>query len=323
MTLLQSPKITRLTNVDFLDSNRFAALCSNEPAPGIKEEQESTLPLRRERPIASSPRVDKIPISHVSLSCASLSSGRTSVPMLASQRPVPSTRIEPSQQLSAPTVASIPRTKLQTHPSPLGLQAEDQFVGPSSPSSAANRVSPGFNTAAPYLSLISPQEPAQPTLPLLPIPPDPLLIPCLATLPIHPSFDFNSLTSPKSSGPKSRQLAPPIPTNSDIFNHDDPMCYIVKTASGKIFSIAAEIAAANTKSTTRPVGNVLIPGPASEYGVVKGKVDRSMLGRRRGERVSLWEETELESEEEEEKGEEWLGEEEGFVSTLFESCLPL
>ena len=96
------------------------------------------------------------------------------------------------------------------------------------------------------------------------------------------------------------------------------MCHIVRTANGKIFSIAAEIAAANTQSTMRPVGNVLIPGPAKKFGEVKGKIDRKKSNRRSREHVNPLEEVEDESEEEGEE-EEWLGTDEGFWKQQFDN----
>ena len=83
--------------------------------------------------------------------------------------------------------------------------------------------------------------------------------------------------------------------------------------------MAAEIAAANEKSTMRPVGNFLVPGHAKKSGELRGKVDRKKLSRRSGDYVESREGTESESEEEEGGGEEWLGEDEGFVSTSSEN----
>ena len=80
--------------------------------------------------------------------------------------------------------------------------------------------------------------------------------------------------------------------------------------------MAAEIAAANERSAVKPVGSVLIPGAASKFGEVKGRVDRTKLNRTSGEYVNSREDTEDESDEEEEEAEEWLGKDEGFVSTL-------
>lgn len=93
---------------------------------------------------------------------------------------------------------------------------------------------------------------------------------------------------------------------------------IVRTRSGKIFCIAAEIAAANKKSTVRPVGHVLVPGTTKKVDEVKGGIDRKMSDCRSGEYMDSPEEMEDESEEEGGEGEEWLGKEEGFVSTLSE-----
>lgn len=94
---------------------------------------------------------------------------------------------------------------------------------------------------------------------------------------------------------------------------------IVRTTSGKIFSIAAEIAAANAKSTMRPVGKVLIPGPAKKFCEVKGKIDREESKRRSGKYVSSPEEMEDESEDEQGEGEEWLGKDRDFWKQQFET----
>ena len=79
--------------------------------------------------------------------------------------------------------------------------------------------------------------------------------------------------------------------------------------------MAAEIAAANEKSAVKPVGSVLIPGIATKFGAVKGRVDRTKLDRMSGEYVNSREDSEDESDEEEGEAEEWLGKDEGFVST--------
>ena len=80
--------------------------------------------------------------------------------------------------------------------------------------------------------------------------------------------------------------------------------------------MAAEIAAANEKSAMKPVGSVLIPGAATKFGAVKGRVDRTKLNRTSGEYVNSREDSGDESNEEEGEAEEWLGKDEGFVSTL-------
>ena len=80
--------------------------------------------------------------------------------------------------------------------------------------------------------------------------------------------------------------------------------------------MSAEIAAANKRSALKPVGSVLIPGAATKFGEVKGRVDRTKLDRTCGEYVDSREDTEDESDEEEGEAEEWLGKDEGFVSTL-------
>ena len=82
--------------------------------------------------------------------------------------------------------------------------------------------------------------------------------------------------------------------------------------------MAAEIAAANERTVVKPVGSVIIPGAARKRGGVKGRVDRTKLDRTSGEYVNSREDTEGEGESDEEEGEaeEWLGKDEGFVSTL-------
>ena len=91
------------------------------------------------------------------------------------------------------------------------------------------------------------------------------------------------------------------------------MHHVVRTIRGKIFWMAAEIAATNERSTLKPVGSVLIPRPAEKTGEMKGKIDRTKLDRTRGEHVNSREDTEDESDREEEEAEEWLGKDEGFV----------
>ena len=86
--------------------------------------------------------------------------------------------------------------------------------------------------------------------------------------------------------------------------------------------MAAEIAAANEKSAMKPVGSVLIPGAATKFGAVKGRVDRTKLDRTCGEYVNSREDSEDESDEEGE-AEEWLGKDEGFVSTLSDLLFPV
>ena len=334
--------------------NRFAILRPKESAPGTQEERERTLPLdpsfRCEGPIALHPRMDIVPTSQASssekLKDKSLASSsraipyskRASIPTLAPHSPSKSISIEPDQQPSAPTAASIWPTKPQPQSSPLVLQVGAQSARSSRTSPKSTRVSPDFDTAAPHLSLLAPQSaptlpsppmpqspppspPPSPPLAALPSPPipqDPMSIPSLATLPIHPSLDFRSLTSPKYTGPKPRQFMPPIPTSSDIFRSDDPMGHIVQKRSGKFFSFAAEIAAANEKSKMRPVGNVLVPGPAKKFGEIKEKIDREKLDPRSGEYVTSPEQMEDESEEEGGEGDEWLGKDERFWEQPFE-----
>ena len=96
------------------------------------------------------------------------------------------------------------------------------------------------------------------------------------------------------------------------------MRHIVRSTGGKIFSIAAEIAAANEKSTLRPVGSVLVPGPAKKFGEVKGKMDREKSDCRSGEYVKSPEKMEDEGGEEGGEGDEWLGKDEGFWKQPFE-----
>ena len=97
---------------------------------------------------------------------------------------------------------------------------------------------------------------------------------------------------------------------------------IVKTVSGKIFHMAAEIAATNAKSKMNLIGNVLIPGPAKRFGKVKGKIDRKDLGRGSRKCAYLVEYVEDESDEEEGEeggeGEGWVGKDEGFWKQPFE-----
>ena len=91
---------------------------------------------------------------------------------------------------------------------------------------------------------------------------------------------------------------------------------MVRTTSGKIFCIAAEVAAANGRSTVRPAGNVLVPGPVKESDEVQREMDGKKLDRGSGDCVDPPEKTEDESDEEEGEGEEWLGKEDGFVSAV-------
>ena len=113
------------------------------------------------------------------------------------------------------------------------------------------------------------------------------------------------------------QFAVSKPTSSDNFDDDDSLHHIVRTMRGKIFWMAAEIAAANERSAVKPVGSVLIPGAAKRFGEVKGRVDRTKLNRTSGDYVNSREDTEDESDEEGE-AEEWIGKDEDFVSTLFD-----
>lgn len=89
------------------------------------------------------------------------------------------------------------------------------------------------------------------------------------------------------------------------------MRHIVRTASGRILSIAAEIAAANEKSAARPVGNVLVPGPARKFREVKGKIDREKCHESK-EYVNSPNQMEDGSDGEDGEGEGWLGKDQGF-----------
>ena len=100
------------------------------------------------------------------------------------------------------------------------------------------------------------------------------------------------------------------------------MRHIVRTTSGKIFSIAAEIAAVNARSTLRPVGMVLFPEPEVRVGKMRGKMKRKKTirsYRKSGDTTKQ----EDESEEDKEDGEGWQGKEEGFVSTISLSFTPV
>ena len=92
---------------------------------------------------------------------------------------------------------------------------------------------------------------------------------------------------------------------------------IVRSTKGKIFLIAAEIAAANEKSTMRPVSNVLVPGPAKKFGETKGKTDSKKSDCRSGEYLNSPEKMEDEGGEGGD-GDEWLGKDEGFWKQAFE-----
>ena len=91
------------------------------------------------------------------------------------------------------------------------------------------------------------------------------------------------------------------------------MRHVVRTTSGKIFTIAAEIAAANEKCRMRPVGKILIPGPANKLEEVKEKIDRRNLDHEGEEYVNSHEDMKYGSE-----GEGWLGKDEGFWEQPFE-----
>ena len=101
------------------------------------------------------------------------------------------------------------------------------------------------------------------------------------------------------------------------------MRHIVRTPSGKIFTIAAEIAAMNKKAMMSPGGKILIPEPASKFGEMTGEIDGRKLDYGSEEYVNSPEEmkygsegdygeAEGEGEDGNEEGEEWLGKDEGF-----------
>lgn len=303
--------------------NRFAVLHPKEPAPGVLEKRESTLPLDpsfgRERPMTLSFQTNIIstdrPSSSKDESLAPTSSptpgsNRPSTPRLSRTSPSISAPIESKQQPSTLAAASVPRTKPLAQPPPLVLQLGAQAAQSPMLSSPPNLISLSNTIAATHFSILT--RDAAPSLPSPPIPPDPMATPSLASLPIPPCFDFKHLTSPQSCEPANGQFSPPKPTSCDIFGKDDSAHHIVKTTSGKIFWMAAEIAAANERSKMKPVGKVLISKPAQKTGKVKGKIDRKKLNRKCGEYVGSREDTEDESEEDGE-GEEWLGKEEHFV----------
>ena len=91
---------------------------------------------------------------------------------------------------------------------------------------------------------------------------------------------------------------------------------LVKSTSGRIFTIAAEIAAANMHSTTKPVGVVMFPGSAKRIRKVKVGTKRKKLKDVGASPVNPPEEM---GEESGEDRDGWMGKEEGFVSALSES----
>ena len=105
-------------------------------------------------------------------------------------------------------------------------------------------------------------------------------------------------------------------TSSDHFHSDDPMHDLVKGTSGRIFAIAAEIAAANMHSAMKPVGVVMLPVSAKRIRKIKGRTKRKKLRIAEAAPVNPPEEIGDDSGEE---GDDWLGREEGFVSALSES----
>lgn len=96
------------------------------------------------------------------------------------------------------------------------------------------------------------------------------------------------------------------------------MRHVVRTTSGKIFTIAAEIAAANEKCSMRPVGKILIPGPANKLEEAKEKIDRRNLDHEGEGYVNSHEDMKYGSEGEDREGEGWLGKDEGFWEQPFE-----
>ena len=91
---------------------------------------------------------------------------------------------------------------------------------------------------------------------------------------------------------------------------------LVKSTSGRIFAIAAEIAAANMHSAMKPVGVVILPGSAKKIRKIKRRTKRKRLKVVGASSVNPPEEMGDESGEE---GDEWQGKEKWFVSALSES----
>ena len=241
-------------------------------------------------------------------------SKRPPTPSLPSHAPVKSSRVETSRQSSTLTTANISRTKPHLQRPPLVLRTDTHSVQCCEPPSGSDHIPSAFDTAASHISIFTKDNP--PKLPIPPIPQDPLSIPTLATLPIHPSLDLKSFTDPKSLGPVCRQFASPTATSSDNFHSNDPMHDLVKSTSGRIFAIAAEIAAANMHSAMKPVGVVMLPASAKRIRKIKGRTKRKKLKNARAASVSSPEEVGDESGEEVDG---WLGKEEGFVSALSKS----
>ena len=92
---------------------------------------------------------------------------------------------------------------------------------------------------------------------------------------------------------------------------------LVKRTSGRIFAIAAEIAAANMRSAMKPVGVVILPGSAKRIRKIKGRTRRKRL---KDVGVSSVNPPEEMGDESGEEGDGWLGREEGFVSALSKSA---
>ena len=324
--------------------NRFAVLRPTEPAPVTQEKQESiihqsssfrhkrfvTPPVQTHTPPADRPSSSgKVKDRSLAPTSPTITfTKRPTTPRPTPHTPTKWTSTESDQQPIAPAVANMPPTKPQASPSPLALQAEAKSVQSSIPPSDSTSLSPDIDTALSYLSLLALQLQSGPSLPSPPSPPDSASEPCLATLPTpptpqdlmsepcpatlptHPALDFHSITGPKSSRLESRQFRPPTPINSDNFHNDDAMRHVVRTTSGKRFTVAAEIAVGNEKCMTRPVAKIPIPEPACKFGEVKGKIDGRKLGYESEEYVKSPEELNYGSEGGEWEG--WLGKDEGF-----------
>ncbi|KAM0799875.1 hypothetical protein BDR22DRAFT_973289 [Usnea florida] len=294
--------------------NRFAVLGEKEPASSIKKKRETSSSsdsgFGLEGPVTLLPQTDVSPHDEVSLNEKRkdilVSSPSSAVPC-SKRPPIPSLPSHANRQSSSPTIATISRTKSLAQPPPLVLCTDANSV------KSLLSPAPAFDTAAPHISIFTTEHP--PKLPIPPVPQDPLSTPTLATLPIHPSLDFRSFTAPKSLRPECRQFASPTATSSDHFNSEDPMHDLVKSTSGRIFAIAAEIAAANMHSAMKPVGVVMFP--AKRIRKVEGRTKRKKLKDVGGSSMILSEEMGDESGED---GDGWLGKEEGFVSALAQSA---
>ena len=94
---------------------------------------------------------------------------------------------------------------------------------------------------------------------------------------------------------------------------------LVKSTSGRIFAIAAEIAAANHHSAMKPVGVVMLPVSAKRIRKIKGRTKRKKLKIAGAASMNL---PDYMGDESGEEGEDWLGKDEGFVSA-FSVSVPL